>query len=204
MEIDDDTYIALTVTCCLTCGLIDFYRSKRPSRCVTVCLGLLCAVLLAGNLQRSFRSLATYRDQLQKKVDKMTAKVNDMLCQENWTKFETSCYFVSTVKKNWTESRQACIAEGADLVVIDSRKEQAFVNGILDARQNAWIGLTDSVQEGVWKWVDGTSVTTTYWQPGQPNSYNRNQDCGEFVQESSLGQWNDDGCFADQVWICEK
>ncbi|KAK9531230.1 hypothetical protein VZT92_010669 [Zoarces viviparus] len=29
---------------------VDFQRRKQPSRCVTVCLGLLCAVLLAGNI----------------------------------------------------------------------------------------------------------------------------------------------------------
>ena len=45
-----------------------------------------------------------------------------------------------------------------------------------------------------------------YWQPGQPNSFNGNQDCGEMVQNSTTaeGMWNDDGCFAEQSWICEK
>lgn len=44
-----------------------------------------------------------------------------------------------------------------------------------------------------------------FWQPGQPNSYNGKQDCGELLHESSgVGQWNDDGCFAEQIWICEK
>lgn len=43
-----------------------------------------------------------------------------------------------------------------------------------------------------------------YWQPGQPNSFNRNQDCGEIVQKEGGGEWNDDGCFAEQLGICEK
>ena len=44
-----------------------------------------------------------------------------------------------------------------------------------------------------------------YWQPGQPNSFNGNQDCGEIVPNSSgVGEWNDDGCFAEQIGICEK
>ncbi|XP_061582108.1 CD209 antigen-like protein E [Cololabis saira] len=134
----------------------------------------------------------------------MTVKVQRMVCQTQWRKFETSCYFVSTETKNWTESRQACIAEGADLVVINSHDEQVFVNSVLDVKQNAWMGLTDSLNEGVWMWLDGTPATTTYWEPGQPNSYSGDQDCGEFIQYSSEGHWNDDGCFADQNFICEK
>ncbi|XP_039975109.1 C-type lectin domain family 4 member M-like [Xiphias gladius] len=157
-------------------------------------------------LQTNYSSLATGRDQSQKKADKMTVKVRDMLCQTGWKKFDLSCYFTSTLKKNWTESRKACVAQGADLVVIDSRDEQVFANGLLQSGQNAWIGLTDSLKEGTWMWVDGTPVTIEFWQPGQPNSFNGNQDCGEMVQKSTgaVGEWNDDGCFAEQLWICEK
>ncbi|XP_042349929.1 C-type lectin domain family 4 member M-like isoform X2 [Plectropomus leopardus] len=132
-------------------------------------------------LQTNYSNLATIRDQLQKKIDKVREK------------------------KNWTLSRGACFKEGADLVVIDNREEQEFINGVLKSDENAWIGLTDSLEEGTWTWVDGTPVTTTYWQPGQPNSFNGNQDCGEIVQKSAgVGQWNDDGCFSNQKWICEK
>ncbi|XP_074505163.1 uncharacterized protein LOC141775571 isoform X2 [Sebastes fasciatus] len=151
-------------------------------------------------LQTKYTSLAAARDQLQKKIDKVRGKP----CQTGWSKFDISCYFVSNLKKNWTQSRQYCIAEGADLVVIDSRDEQAFVNGLLDDGKNAWTGMTDSIIEGIWMWVDGTPVTTTYWGEDQPNSYDGNQDCGETVQKSSgVGEWNDDGCFGDQNFICE-
>ncbi|XP_030595945.1 CD209 antigen-like [Archocentrus centrarchus] len=155
-------------------------------------------------LQTSCSRLTAAGEELQKKINKMTAKLRGMPCQTHWTKFDVSCYFVSTLKKNWTESRRACIAEGADLLVIDSSEEQLFVNGLLDKgqSQNAWIGLTDSLAEGVWTWVDGTPVTTAYWLPGQPNDF-KNQDCGEYVS-SDVGSWNDDGCFAVQHWICEK
>ncbi|XP_037636694.1 asialoglycoprotein receptor 1-like isoform X2 [Sebastes umbrosus] len=152
-------------------------------------------------LQTKYTSLAAARDQLQKKIDKVRAKP----CQTGWSKFDISCYFVSNLEKNWTQSRQYCIAEGADLVVIDSRDEQAFVNGLLDDGKNAWTGMTDSIIEGIWMWVDGTPVTTTYWGEDQPNSYDGNQDCGETVQKSlGVGEWNDDGCFGDQNFICEK
>uniref|UniRef100_A0A669EZE0 C-type lectin domain-containing protein n=1 Tax=Oreochromis niloticus TaxID=8128 RepID=A0A669EZE0_ORENI len=181
-------------------------------------------------LQTNYSRLATAREELQSKVKRMTTKLNGMLpmlqlkftkiisivvffifwifflcdefagipCQAHWRRFDISCYFVSTLKKNWTESRKACIAEGADLLVIDSAEEQVRNK----ERQNTWIGLTDTLKEGVWTWVDGTPITIEYWQPGQPNDF-KNQDCGEYVS-SDKGSWNDDGCFASQNYICEK
>ncbi|KAE8285643.1 C-type lectin domain family 17, member A Prolectin [Larimichthys crocea] len=280
MEIEDDTYINTNLTMERLISKVDFQRRKQPSRCrrKSVCLGLLCVVLLAGNigqiiyyeiisrpasvdpaqasytleklnntqenrlqrsydaltaekkqletsykllwkdkekfqnsykivksekeqLQTNYSSLATSQEQLQKKIDKVR---RNMVCQTGWRKFDISCYLVTTLEKNWTLSRQDCIAKGADLAIIDSREEQVFVNGLLKSGYNAWIGLSDSLEEGTWVWLDGTPVTIAYWQPGQPNSFNRNQDCGEIVQKEGGGEWNDDGCFAEQLGICEK
>ncbi|XP_012734656.3 C-type lectin domain family 4 member M [Fundulus heteroclitus] len=155
------------------------------------------------DLQARCKNMTNSTDMF-KTIDKMTEKRNELLCPTHWRVFEAKCYFVSTAKKNWTESRRACIAEGADLLIINSDEEQKFANGMLGKEQNAWIGLTDSLTEGVWTWVDGTPVTTTYWGTGQPNSHGGDQDCGELVQTELNGGWNDDGCFAQQLWICEK
>ncbi|XP_010795439.1 CD209 antigen-like protein C [Notothenia coriiceps] len=154
-----------------------------------------------NQLETNHNILRREKGELLKKIDKITARP----CQTGWSKFDISCYFVSSVFKNWTSSRQECIDQGADLVVIDSLEEQEFLNMLMQKDQNAWIGLTDSLKEGTWMWVDGRNVTTKFWQPGQPNSYNGNQDCGENIQKTTgVGQWNDDGCFAVQNWICEK
>ncbi|CAG04688.1 unnamed protein product [Tetraodon nigroviridis] len=153
-------------------------------------------------MKQSYNSVLEVRDQLQKKFDRARKNV---LCENNWKKFDLGCYFFSKLTKNWNQSREFCISKGGDLAVLNSKEEQAFVNGWLKTSQNAWIGLFDIETEGTWKWVDGTVVTTTYWQPGQPNSYGGNQDCGEILQDSGgVGQWNDDACTADQTWVCEK
>uniref|UniRef100_A0A3Q4AGM8 C-type lectin domain-containing protein n=1 Tax=Mola mola TaxID=94237 RepID=A0A3Q4AGM8_MOLML len=129
--------------------------------------------------------------------------LSEVLEQKYWNKFNISCYYVSNVRKNWTMSRLDCIARGADLVIIDSREEQVFVQSLLNSSQDAWIGMTDSVEEGTWMWVDGSPVTITFWRPGQPNSYQGDQDCGEVLQTEG-GHWNDYSCSTEQIWICEK
>ncbi|XP_069572594.1 C-type lectin domain family 4 member F-like [Brachyistius frenatus] len=294
MEMNDTVYLDRDLV-----TEVDFYRRKPPSRCVTICLGLLCAVLLAENLgqiifyqtishpasedptradrsaltrekdrvhdadakretlrgsydapaaekeqlqitlsnlteekdrrrqslgsptaqrdevetrhgdlrrekdqlqtgfnalreemqqlQTNCSTLTSGRNRLQTGIDKLSRKikgkpflsqirylvhlfvppsvslsvVRGKLCPTRWRKFDAGCYFVSTAKKNWTESRRACVAEGADLVVVDGGEEQEFINGLLDVGQNAWMGLTDGLKEGEWTWVDGTPATTT-------------------------------------------
>ncbi|XP_064859752.1 CD209 antigen-like protein E isoform X1 [Oncorhynchus nerka] len=207
---------------------------KRPSLVAAVFLGLLC-VLLAGIIGLSVyynrvikdsedkrnilsQSCSLYennataeRDQLQTKYNNLTEEkghiqaklfVMGQHCQEGWRYFDSSLYFLSTEKKTWEESRQDCKRRGADLVIINSREEQTFV---FNLHLRAWIGLTDSVTEGTWKWVDGTSLTTGYWSAGQPDDRGQ-EDCAEiyFRQDDPVKTWNDDKCGTNHNWICEK
>ncbi|XP_064817443.1 CD209 antigen-like protein D isoform X3 [Oncorhynchus masou masou] len=149
---------------------------KRPFLVAAVCLGLLC-VLLAGII-----GLSVY-------------------C---WQKFESSWYFLSTESKTWKESRQDCLKRGADLVMINSDKEQTF---LFNLKKRVWIGLTDSVKEGTWKWVDGNPLTTRYWNDNQPDSKDPTgeEDCVEIHTDwTPLKAWNDMSCDRKLNWICEK
>ncbi|XP_029602371.1 C-type lectin domain family 4 member E-like [Salmo trutta] len=154
---------------------------KRPSGVAAVCLGLLCVLLLAGII-----GLSVY-------------------C---WQKFESSWYFLSTETKTWKESREDCLERGADLVIINSDKEQEF---IFNLNKGGWIGLTDSVTEGTWRWVDCTPLTNPrHWSPNQPDTggglaiYGE-EDCVHIQQhQSPLEAWNDLSCDSKLKWICEK
>uniref|UniRef100_A0A673Y9J5 C-type lectin domain-containing protein n=1 Tax=Salmo trutta TaxID=8032 RepID=A0A673Y9J5_SALTR len=124
-----------------------------------------------------------------------------------WQKFESSWYFLSTETKTWEKSREDCVKRGADLVIINSNMEQTF---LFNLEKRVWIGLTDSVNEGTWKWVDDTPLTTRYWYDPQPDNgggkvINGEEHCVEIRTDQSLpNAWNDLSCAENLHWICEK
>ncbi|XP_041652996.1 asialoglycoprotein receptor 2-like isoform X2 [Cheilinus undulatus] len=151
-------------------------------------------------LRTDYNSLTHVRDQLQQKVNK-----TDKPCPVGWRKFGCNkCFYVSTQARSWSSSRDFCIYQGGHLAILNNRDKMMFVNGLLRPRVNAWIGLTDIASEGTWKWVDGTNATTTFWKPGQPDSYGGDQDCVQIVQGGEAGDWNDKGCHFPNVCVCEK
>ncbi|XP_042168669.1 C-type lectin domain family 4 member E-like isoform X1 [Oncorhynchus tshawytscha] len=207
---------------------------KRPSGVAAVCLGLLCVLLLAGiiglsvyygvighhdsklreQLQTSYNTMTKERDQLQTERDVLSGWLTSLkqTCPERWQKFESSCYFLSTETKTWKESREDCLQRGADLVIINNNKEQEFLF-ILNhtTAVHVWIGLTDSVTEGTWRWVDGTPLTTPrYWSSHQPDNGDRKpeygvEDCVQIRKDQSpLEAWNDVSCRSKLNWVCEK
>ncbi|XP_076874495.1 C-type lectin domain family 4 member E-like isoform X2 [Brachyhypopomus gauderio] len=134
-----------------------------------------------------------------------TGPVNsDTHARQGWLYFSSRLYYISTEKKPWIESRQDCRERGADLVIINSREEQEFLSKHLSSR-TAWIGLTDRDSEGVWKWVDGTALTTGYWSSGEPNSLSGDEDCviDDFTS-NTIWNWADYPCTRNFIWICEK
>ncbi|CAJ1053402.1 CD209 antigen-like protein C [Xyrichtys novacula] len=124
-------------------------------------------------------------------------------CPQGWLMFASSCYYISSQQKNWDDSHEDCLQRGANLVVIDSRLEQAFLMGFTPA---AWVGMTDRDQEGKWVWVDGTEVNKKrlLWAQGQPDGAFGGEDCGDLRTMISFLGLNDYNCSSRTQWICEK
>jgi hypothetical protein len=74
----------------------------------------------------------------------------------------------------WADCRTAAQARGGQLVTIRSEAENAWlVSTFAESRLRNfgfWIGLTDEVTEGQWKWVSGEPVSYTRWLPSQPSN----------------------------------
>ncbi|XP_020493422.2 CD209 antigen-like protein E isoform X1 [Labrus bergylta] len=164
-------------------------------RVVLLGVGLLC--ILQGSLNIALR-LA---------LSKPSVKVETQgrSCPRGWLMFASSCYYISSQRsrKNWDESREDCLQRNADLVVINSRQEQAFLTGFTEA---AWVGMTDREQEGTWLWVDGTEVDKDrlQWASGQPDGAFGGEDCGDLHTMITFIGLNDFSCSARSQWICEK
>ncbi|XP_048827307.1 CD209 antigen-like protein C [Brienomyrus brachyistius] len=196
----------------------------RRYRLAIVCLGMLCLLLLListviyvyfkGALNEAEKKggmLTAERDQLQVNYSIMAVQVSQLedkmrrfaenRCPEGWNSFHLKCYYISGKKNTWVKSQEECRQKGADLVVIDSKEEQIFLSQF----QRTWIGLIDKEHKGIWTWVDGTPLTTSYWASGEPNDFDIDEDCVEIrLAHETLKNWNDLPCSAEINWICEQ
>ncbi|XP_014859386.1 PREDICTED: hepatic lectin-like isoform X4 [Poecilia mexicana] len=146
-----------------------------------------------------------------------------LTCEAGWEPHGGNCYYFSTSKSSWTDSRRSCTDLGSDLVKIDSREEQAFLLGrvrdlMKDNEDRFWIGLTDSKEEGKWLWVDGSALdqSLSFWNQTQPDnnspahSAEAESDCvrmgkkGKKGGSDDLKSWFDTSCKYPQKSICEK
>ncbi|KAI4903700.1 hypothetical protein NFI96_029697 [Prochilodus magdalenae] len=181
---------------------------RRYHRLAAVCLGLLCALLLAGItvLGLQITNLTIERDRLRAERDGFQRRLSELernFTEPGWIYFNSSMYYISNIQRSWNESRQDCIKRGADLVIVNSREEQDFIE-MLRRGQKAWIGLTDSAKEGDWKWVDDSALTTGYWKYWEPNG-NGDEDCAVTGYGSAPEKsWADFPCGYKSVWICER
>uniref|UniRef100_UPI003AAA7813 uncharacterized protein isoform X1 n=1 Tax=Centroberyx gerrardi TaxID=166262 RepID=UPI003AAA7813 len=192
------------------------HGEKSQCRALALWLGLLCLLLLAGfiglaihhmmvikeknNLQSSYHNLTKERNDSQKKPCEETEEER---CPHSWLTFGSSCYYISSKRRSWDQSRQACLQREADLVIINSREEQDFLSQFAVA---AWVGMTDRDEEGIWTWVDGTPVISDrlQWAPGQPDDTFGGEDCGDIRVMPNFIGLNDYNCSAITSWICEK
>ncbi|MED6271670.1 hypothetical protein CHARACLAT_022634, partial [Characodon lateralis] len=97
--------------------------------------------------------------------------------QRGWLYFQDSLYYISSTTKTWQESREFCLQQDANLVIINTKEEQNFTRQF---ERFTWIGLRNLSMTGEWTWVDGAPLTNSYWGPGEPNNLaGTNENCVE-------------------------
>uniref|UniRef100_A0A674JKQ9 C-type lectin domain-containing protein n=1 Tax=Terrapene triunguis TaxID=2587831 RepID=A0A674JKQ9_9SAUR len=106
---------------------------------------------------------------------------------------EKSCYFFSTSSKSWLDAKQFCTNEGSHLVIVNTKQEQTFLSNHITEPHVYWLGLSDSAEEGEWRWLDGSPLgfgfLLRFWGPGEPNNVGQQgEDCGSLRFD---GKWND-------------
>ncbi|MGH0184859.1 UNVERIFIED_CONTAM: hypothetical protein FKN15_016212 [Acipenser sinensis] len=133
------------------------------------------------------------------KLENYVYKVCATTCSGSWNLFNGAFYYFSKENKVWKEARTFCQSQNSDLAVINSEEELKYLQDKGPANE-LWLGLSDSDNEGTWKWLDGRVVEKRLWHKGEPNNYQNNEDCGLLTN----GLLNDFMCETKLHWICEK
>ncbi|XP_071098071.1 perlucin-like [Haliotis cracherodii] len=127
-------------------------------------------------------------------------------CPVGFVQHGRSCYWFSNVRGSFPEAASYCRYFGSHLAIITSRNEDGFIRGYASRHgkgRHYWIGATDLILEGRWRWEGHHPVTYTHWNPGQPdNAYGRTEHCLE-LRQSYHYRWNDYICDKKLQSICE-
>ncbi|HWR86433.1 MAG TPA: fibronectin type III domain-containing protein, partial [Rhodoglobus sp.] len=111
---------------------------------------------------------------------------------------------------SWTEARNAAAAAtqfgmSGYLATLSTKQENLFSANNIDAA-NLWIGASDAVEEGLWRWVTGPESGEHFWSGaangsipngrfaswamGEPNNAS-NEDYAGTNFDGARGRWND-------------
>jgi len=100
-------------------------------------------------------------------------------------------------ENSWSNSQAEAASLGGHLVTIADQAEEDWVYATFQPRAGTslylWLGLTDSGQEGVFNWVDGSPATYSNWSPGEPNNFTGDQNYAAIwlPPDPRAPQWDD-------------
>ena len=138
------------------------------------------------------------------------------VCPCDVERYNSHVYLFCESNEDWLDADASCVAEtDFELAVVDDASENSWLTSTMNSYSSShwwWIGFHDrnatSSEEPAkgWEWVDGSSVSYTNWNSGQPDDWSNDEDCGHLYNS---GKWNDLDCdrtawgSTDLYYICE-
>ena len=105
---------------------------------------------------------------------------------------------------NWAEARVKCQDAGGDLATIHTWEVHKFIYDEWGDSFDAWIGLTDTETEGVYKWASGVQFEYNNWYPSCSAPQNDNMDCVRW-ESYVKGRWDHADCAQkESKYICQR
>ncbi|KAM5158317.1 macrophage mannose receptor 1-like [Mantella aurantiaca] len=126
-------------------------------------------------------------------------------CPPIWISYAGFCYYMYKEAKNWQDAMLSCRKEEGDLASLHNVEEASFANSNFEFEdaENVWLGLNDLKTQMFFEWSDGTPVTYTVWQRGEPSHiYDRNEDC--VALNTKIGHWSDQACEKKFPYMCKR
>ncbi|XP_041045971.1 collectin-12 [Carcharodon carcharias] len=125
-------------------------------------------------------------------------------CPPKWRNFKDNCYYFSVDLVEFEEGKNLCKNMSSNMIIINNREEQQWVRKQINGINYFWIGLSDTEEHNVWKWVDGTIAEYTNWRPGQPDNWQHEGASEDCAGLAGGALWNDFFCTDLNGLICEK
>ncbi|KAI4790988.1 hypothetical protein KUCAC02_034275 [Chaenocephalus aceratus] len=175
-----------------------------------------------AELDSRVQELETRENNLKQQIQNMTTKWNELSisraqwsideyclgntdekckpCQKGWSLTQPSCYVYHDAQypnqKTWEEAREDCSGKNSDLAVARDSVEKKAIDVYSHGSRGYWIGLR--VEDGKWKWVDGSDLTERSWIAVPDPADGR---CAVFYKNKI---WSSVSCDRKHQWICQK
>nr|XP_009940986.1 PREDICTED: killer cell lectin-like receptor subfamily G member 1 [Opisthocomus hoazin] len=117
-------------------------------------------------------------------------------CPAGWLWDAGQCYYFSSAKKSWEQSREDCCSRGAQLVTIRANITLAFL--ARTANMGVFhVGLKRDGSRSNWKWLDGTALKGLFPIQRSTSSFLA---CGRVSGSGLSGGL----CGEALGWVCEQ
>eukprot|EP00392_Amoebophrya_sp_AT5.2_P019048 g19740.t1 len=104
---------------------------------------------------------------------------------------------------NFADAEDFCNRYGATLATIQTDFQNYDALTSLVGKRWPYIGANDRKKEGRFVWTsDGKKVEKKFWNRGEPNNWNKREDCA--VRRARNGKWNDINCSRKRDFVCSK
>ncbi|NXL83123.1 MRC1 protein, partial [Alectura lathami] len=124
-------------------------------------------------------------------------------CQKGWMKHGVYCYSIGQLPETFSNAKLICEENKAYLATVTDRYEQAFLTSVIGFHpvKYFWIGLSDTEEQGTFKWASGDAVIFTHWNVGMPG---REPGCVAMRTGTSAGLWDILNCEEKNLFLCKQ
>ncbi|NXE75187.1 MRC1 protein, partial [Cochlearius cochlearius] len=127
----------------------------------------------------------------------------DPACLKGWERHGFYCYLVGHTSVTFSEAKKTCERSSGYLTSVGDRYEQAYLTSLIGLRSEKyfWIGLSDTEEQGMFKWVTGEGVPYTNWNAAMPGN---EAGCVALRTGNAAGLWDVQNCEVKAKFLCKK
>ncbi|GAB6032947.1 Fc fragment of IgE, low affinity II, receptor for (CD23) [Chamberlinius hualienensis] len=156
--------------------------------------------MLTGDLTKILTADITKLSEAIVKITKQIKeeKQTQPKCPPEFVAVGSFCYFFSKEVLNWFGAYGNCKSKGAELAHPSTKEKNTqlidYIKKNFPTKEGWWLGASDLAEEGTFRWThDNSKLNFTYWSQGEPDSYDKIQDCLCYWTTGASG-WYDLSC----------